>query len=129
VSRTFGYAAACCALGLGGTAACWPLLEAPGRMGVLAAAVLAVPVQVGTFAALAWSWERRGRFLAAWIGGTAVRLIALAAAVVAVAVSTLPPASTLLGVAAFFFAMLLIEPFFLGREGPGTPAGRRAAER
>jgi hypothetical protein len=98
-----------------GVLLCWPLLDGPGRLGVLAAALLALPIQVAAFAGLRWGWSGR-RFFAAWALGMSARMAAVAAALVMVLASNLPPAPTLLAVASFLFGMLLIEPFFLGRD-------------
>jgi hypothetical protein len=116
--RTARYALACVALTLFGVLACWPLLDGSGRTGVLVAAALALPLQICAFAALAWGWSVRTRFLAAWVGGTLARMGILGAAVALVYFTTLPPAPTLLALTAFFFAMLLIEPLFIGRDEP-----------
>jgi hypothetical protein len=113
---TLRYAAACTALVSLGVLACWPLLDGSGRMGVLAAAALALPLQIAAFAALAWGWSVRNRFLAVWVGGTLARMGVVGAAAVMVSVTELPPAPTLLSLAAFLFAMLLIESVFLARD-------------
>jgi hypothetical protein len=115
LSRTFGYAVSCALLALLGVVASWPWLDGSGRTGVLTAAAVALPLQVGTFAALRWGWSRRQHFLAAWVGGTLTRLLAVAAVATFVYVSRLAPAPTLLALAGFFFGMLLIEPLFLLR--------------
>jgi hypothetical protein len=83
-------------------------------MGTVTAAALALPLQVGAFAALQWGWSTRGHFLAAWALGMLARITTVAVALVLVLVSELPPAPTLLALASFLFVMLLIEPFFLG---------------
>jgi hypothetical protein len=98
-------------------------MDGPGRKGILAAAGLALPVQVAAFAALRWGWSRRKHFLAAWAAGMIARVLLVVVGLVLVLVSGLPPAQTLLGLAGFLFGMLLIEPFFLGKDlrGTGTP--------
>jgi hypothetical protein len=88
-------------------------LDGSGRVGVLTAAVVALPLQIGAFAALRWGWSKRENFFATWIGGILARLMAVSAVAVAVALSDLSPAPTLLSLAGFFFAMLLLEPLFL----------------
>jgi hypothetical protein len=96
-----------------GVVASWPWLDGPGRFGVLVAATVALPLQILTFTALRSGWSRRERFFAAWIGGMLSRFLAVAATAVVVALSNISPAPTLLSLAGFFFAMLLVEPLFL----------------
>ena len=108
-------AASCSALVVAGVVGSWPLLDPLGRGGTLVAAAVALPLQVATFAALRAGWNRSPRFLAAWLGGTLLRLVAVLGMAVLVSVTALPPAPTLLATAGFFVAMLLTEPLFLGR--------------
>ena len=90
-------------------------LDGPGLAGVLAAAAVALPVQIGAFAALTRVRVGTNAFLAAWVGGTAVRLAVVGLAGWAlVALPRFPPLPTLVGLAGFFFVMLLMEPRFLG---------------
>ena len=92
-------------------------LEPEDLKGVLAAAAVAAPVQILAFTALARAPGGSNAFLAAWMGGSLVRLVVLgAAAWVLVALQGLPRAPTLLGLAGFLFGMLLMEPWFLRRE-------------
>jgi len=49
-------------------------LDGPGLAGVLAAAAVALPVQIGAFAALTRVRVGTNAFLAAWVGGTVVRM-------------------------------------------------------
>ena len=113
MSRTLGYAVSCALVALLGVVASWPWLSGSGRVGVLTAAAVALPLQIGAFAALRWGWSKRENFLATWIGGILTRLLAVAAVAVAVALSNLAPAPTLLSLAGFLFGMLLLEPLFL----------------
>ena len=90
-------------------------LDGPGVVGVLAAAGVALPVQIGAFAALTRVRVGTNAFLAAWVGGTAIRMAVVGLAGWALVSSPrFPPLSTLLGLAGFFFVMLLMEPRFLG---------------
>ncbi|HET9949304.1 MAG TPA: hypothetical protein VFQ22_10320 [Longimicrobiales bacterium] len=104
------------------TLALWPFLEPAGRSGVLAAALIAVPVQIVAFAALVRTRGRTNGFLAAWLGGMALR----AAVVVAVAFVALRTAHEgavplLLALAGYFFALLLLEPvYFRARASEGA---------
>lgn len=92
----------------------WPWLSPSARAGVLAAALVAYPVQVLAFFLLVRSWKNTKRFLVVWVGGTVVRMgVILLAALVLTKVRKLPPAPTLLALAGFFFGLLLLEPLFL----------------
>jgi hypothetical protein len=103
------------------------LMDPSGLFGVLAAAAVALPIQVGAFALLAAAPAGTNRFLAAWVGGTLVRLAVVGIGGWALLRAGLPPAPTLLGLAGFFFAMLLLEPAFLGlgRTRQTTDRGKR----
>lgn len=108
-----GYAAAAFALLLAGAGLSYVVLGPEHGLGVVVAAVVAYPVMVVSFAVMVRFREGGNRFLAAWIGGVLARLVVLGLAVVAVMeVDALRPASTLLAVAGFFFALLLLEPVF-----------------
>ena len=90
-------------------------LDGPGLAGVLAAAAVALPVQIGAFAALTRVRVGTNAFLAAWVGGTVVRMAVVELAGWAlVALPRFPPLPSLLGLAGVFFVMLLMEPRFLG---------------
>ena len=92
----------------------WPWLSASARTGVLVAALVAYPIQMLAFFLLVRVWEDRKRFLLVWVGGTVVRMGAiLASALLLTQLGGLPPAPTLLGLAGFFFGLLLLEPLFL----------------
>lgn len=89
----------------------WPLLDSDGRTGVLTAAAVALPVQVVAFALLQRTRHDLNGFLAAWIGGTLVRLmvVGLVAALV-IRAGTPGAVPMLLALAGFFFALILLEP-------------------
>ncbi len=98
--------------------ALWPLLSPDGRQGVLVAAVVAWPVQVLAFAALVRFRDRLNAFLAAWLGGTVLRLLIVAGvAWFAVRRDGAEAVPMLLALAAFFFGLLLLEPVYFR---PGT---------
>ena len=120
MTRTLKYATSCATLALVGVAASWPLLDGSGRAGVLSAAALALPLQVAAFWALSASWDNKQRFFAAWAGGMLLRMGVVAGAAGLVVALGLPPLATLLGLAAFFFGMLLLEPFFLSSPTRGA---------
>lgn len=99
----------------------WPWLSPSSRMGVLLAAAVAYPIQMLAFFLLVSSWQDRKRFLLVWVGGTLVRMgVILVGALVLTRVDGFPPAPTLLGLAGFFFGLLLLEPFFLRPRGAET---------
>ncbi len=91
----------------------WPFLDTASRTGLLIAAAVALPVQVVAFALLNRYRGRVNGFLAAWVGGTLVRMLVLG--VVAFAVTRSGPdgvMATLLGLVGFFFGLLLLEPVY-----------------
>lgn len=93
--------------------ALWPLLDAAGRRGVVAAAAVAWPIQVVAFGVLVANRSELGRFLVAWVAGTLVRMILIGVAAVALTqMTTVAMVPTLLGLAGFFFGLLLLEPVF-----------------
>ena len=92
----------------------WPWLDGPGRTGLFTAAGVAFLVQVVAFTLLSAHRAPPNRFLAAWVGGTLVRLgVVIAAGVGISRLPGLPPTTTLIGLAGFFFALLLLEPVFI----------------
>jgi len=96
----------------------WPWVSPTARTGLLVAALVAYPTQMLAFFLLVRFWEDGKRFLLVWVGGTLVRMgVILIAAVVLTQVEGLPPAPTLLGLAGFFFGLLLLEPLFLRPRG------------
>ena len=91
----------------------WPFLEPAGRTGVLAAAAVALPVQVILFWALVSFRAELNGFLAAWVGGTLVRMAVIAGVAFIVISSGMEGAvPMLLALAGFFFGLLLLEPVY-----------------
>ena len=114
-AMTGGSAIALIVLGL------WPFLDHAGRNGVLVAAAVAIPVQVGAFAVLHRYRGRLNGFLAAWVGGTMVRMVVLAITTVVVIRSEMQGAvPMLLALAGFFFGLLLLEPVYFRPEPSET---------
>lgn len=112
------YAAVGLVLVAGITLALWPWLDVAGRRSLAVAAAVSWAVQVAAFALLVRSRIEPGRFLAAWAGGTLVRMgIIGAAAFVLARTSSLAPLPTLLGLAGYFFVLLLLEPVFFRPDG------------
>ena len=97
----------------------WPFLEPAGRTGVMIAAAVALPVQVVAFWALNRHRAELNGFLAAWIGGTVLRMMVVAFVAFAVIRSGVDGAvPMLLALAGFFFGLLLLEPVYF-ETGPG----------
>lgn len=99
------------------TLALWPFLGDASRSGVLAAGLIALPVQLVAFAVLVRYRGRTSGFMAAWAGGMVLRAAAVVIAAVVVVRSGTPSAiSLLLALAGFFFALLLLEPLYFRGE-------------
>ena len=96
----------------------WPFLSSSARAGIVVAALVAYPVQMVAFFMLIRFWGDGKHFLLVWVGGTVVRMgVLLIAALMVSQVEALPPAPTLLGLAGFFFGLLLLELLFLKSRG------------
>lgn len=116
MSPATGYAVASLLLVSASAGVVYLALGPEDGLGVLVAAAVAYPVMVGSFALMVRFRGGGNRFLAAWIGGVLVRLLVLGSTVGAVvAIEALRPAATLLSLAGFFFALLLLEPVFFRR--------------
>jgi hypothetical protein len=95
-----------------------PFVSPSARTGIVVAALIAYPIQVFAFFMLIRFWGDGKRFLLVWLGGTVVRMgVLLVAALVVAQTEALPPAPTLLGLAGFFFGLLLLELLFLKPRG------------
>jgi hypothetical protein len=102
---------------LGGCAAVslalWPFLDSDARRGILIAAAVALPVQIGAFALLIRFRENMNGFLAIWAGGTLVRMAVVGiVAAIAIRSGAAGAVPMLLALAGFFFGLLLLEPMF-----------------
>ena len=60
----------------------WPFLDPAGRRGVVIAGAVALPIQVTAFWALLRFRGQLNGFLAAWAGGTLLRMLVIAAVAV-----------------------------------------------
>lgn len=105
--------------------ALWPWMDEAGRRGLLAAGVTALPIQVAAFAALVRFRGRTRSFLAVWAGGTVARM----AVVLTVGWMVLQAGGDgavvmPLALAAFFFALLLLEPVYFRFRAVGGEARR-----
>lgn len=110
-----GCAVALIALGL------WPFLDSAGRNGVMLAAAIALPVQVIAFAVLNRYHGQVSGFLAAWVGGTFMRMAVIAVAAIVVIRSGMDGGvAMLLALAGFLFGLLLLEPMFFGAKPSET---------
>ena len=88
-----------------------PILDAVAWRGVVVAAAIALPVQIAAFAVLNRYHGQLNGFLAAWVGGTMLRMIVLAVvAFVVIRSGTEGAVPTLLALVGFFFGLLLLEP-------------------
>jgi hypothetical protein len=109
------------------TVARWSFLDAAGRSGVLAAALVAFPVQVAAFAMLVRQKGRTQGFMAAWAGGMALRAVALLVVTFLVVRSgTSSAIPMLLSLAGFFFALLLLEGVYF-KAAPASVPDEKAA--
>jgi len=121
VTQFFRYGGVALLVLLVANAGLWPWLSPSARTGVFVAALVAYPIQMLAFFLLVRFWGDRKRFLLVWVGGTVVRMgVILVAALVLTRVDWLAPAPTLLGLAGFFFGLLLLEPLFLRPRGAET---------
>jgi len=98
-----------------------PFLDSAGRRGLVIAAFIALPIQIVAFAAMLSFRSNWNRFLAVWVGGTLLRMVAIGlAAFVAIRLDLEGLAPMLLALAGFFFGLLLIEPIYLRSEHAET---------
>lgn len=108
--------------------AAWPFLDPAGRTGILLAGGVALPVQVIAFWVLLRFRGEGNAFLAAWIGGTLVRMAVIGVVAFVVIRSGMDGAvPMLLALAGFFFGLLLLEPFCF-RPGPSALADANGVE-
>jgi len=113
VSAPLRYAATALA-GCGAvTLVLWPFLDPDALRGIVIAAAIALPVQTGAFALLIRYRHNMNGFLAIWAGGTLVRMVVIGiAATIAIRSGAAGTVPMLLGLAGFFFGMLLLEPMY-----------------
>jgi hypothetical protein len=95
------------------TLALWPFLDPESRRGIVIAAAIALPVQIGAFALLIRYRDNMNGFLAIWAGGTLVRMAVVGiTAVIVIRSGAAGAVPMLLGLAGFFFGLLLLEPIY-----------------
>ncbi len=91
----------------------WPFLDQVARRGVLAAGLVALPVQVAAFRIVMRVRGRTEGFILAMLGGMALRAITVLAVAVGLILSRSPSlAPTLLSLVGFLFALLMLETWF-----------------
>ena len=89
----------------------WPFLDPASRLGILIAAVVALPVQWVLFAALMRFRGKPNGFLGVWVGGAAVRMLVIGVvAYVAISQGVEGAMALLFALAGFLFGLLLLEP-------------------
>jgi hypothetical protein len=99
----------------------WPFLGSSAREGVLVAAAIALPVQLLAFAVLIRYRGQLNGFLAAWVGGTFLRMCVIAVtAFVVIRSGTEGAVPMLLALTGFFFGLLLLEPIYFRVEPSKT---------
>ena len=117
-----GYGTAAVVLVGTATALSWPFLGTPGRQGLLVAGGIALAVQLPAFGLLLRFRFDHRRFLLVWGAGTVTRLgLVLVLGLLVGRTAVLAPVPTLLGLAGFLFALLLLEAFFLRPTVQTTP--------
>lgn len=94
-------------------AALWPFLDGIGHRSLLAAASIAWPVQVVAFGMLLRAREHPSKFMLWWALGILARMgIVIVIGLALSRLEGIQPSVLLLGVAGFFFGLLLLEPAF-----------------
>lgn len=100
----------------------WPFLGEVARQGVVIAALVALPVQIVSYALLERYRGQNRPFLTVWVGGTVLRLVVIgAAAMIAIRIDIDLAVPMLFAMASFFFGLLLLEPLYFrgGRQEAG----------
>lgn len=88
----------------------WPLLDEEGRRALALAGGVALPVQVGSFAALATVSPGTSHFLGVWIGSTVIRFSVIGAGAFMVAgMDGVNLLVALFGMAGLFLALMFLE--------------------
>lgn len=111
------YAAVALALVAAATLGVGAALEPVGRRSLAWAAAIALSVQLVAFGVLLWARDRGNAYLVAFLGGGAARLgvLGVAGLLTTRTETGLAAAPLLLGLAGYFFALLLLEGWFLHR--------------
>lgn len=102
-----------------------PFLGPSGRAGLLVAAVVTLPPQVGLFALLVRAQGDSNRFMAFWGLGMLGRMLILALVGLSIRFfETVDPTVTILSTVGLLFIFLLLEPVFLNRDEQATGYAR-----
>ena len=102
-----------------------PFVGPSGRVGLLIAVAITLPLQIGFFSLLASTRDDPSRFIAFWGLGMLGRLGVLA--IVGLCARTfqgLDPAVTIISTVGLFFVFVLLEPGFLPRHERATGYAR-----
>lgn len=96
----------------------WLFLDDAGRVSLLAAVAITLPVQLGLFMLLIPAMGDQSRFLVRWGMGVMARMVVVAAVGLALPrLGGLNGEVLILSVCGFFFALLLLEPAFFRTKG------------
>lgn len=96
----------------------WLFLDEAGRVSLLAAVAITLPVQLGLFMLLIPAMGDQSRFLVRWGMGVLARMAVVAAVGLALPrLGALDGEVLILSVCGFFFALLLLEPAFFRTKG------------
>jgi hypothetical protein len=94
-----------------------PLLDAAGRLGLIMAAAVVFPLQVGLFALLVEARRDPSRFITFWGLGVLGRMAVVAAVGLSIdRVGTVDSTVAVMSTVGLFFIFLLLEPVFLLRD-------------
>ena len=102
-----------------------PFLDASGRAGLLVAAGVTLPLQIGLFALLVGARGDSSRFMTFWGLGMLGRMGVLALVGLSLRFfDTVDPTVTIMSTVGLFFIFLLLEPVFLIRDEQATEYAR-----
>lgn len=102
-----------------------PFLDSSGRVGLLVAAGVTLPLQVGLFALLVGARGDSIRFMTFWGLGMLGRMLVLALVGFSIRFfDAVDPTVTIMSTVGLFFIFLLLEPVFLNRDEQATEYAR-----
>ncbi|MEX2465893.1 MAG: hypothetical protein WD995_03230 [Gemmatimonadota bacterium] len=102
-----------------------PFLDAAGRFGLMVAAGVTLPLQIGLFALLVGTRHDSMRFMASWGLGVLGRMLVVGVVGLSIhMLETVDPTVTILSTVGLFFIFLLLEPVFLFRNEQATGYAR-----
>jgi hypothetical protein len=104
----------------------WPFVDQAARRGVLAAGLVAIPVQIAAFRIVMRVHGRTEGFIGAMLGGMVLRAIAVLGVAVGLVLSESPLlAPMLLSLFGFLFALLMLETWFFASAPASSTTGTR----